>query len=122
MKEEQKIELVKPFGDYKKDYFSIDDVPPEIVEQLFGDWPNTHPQDRQNNSPNVKKMVKLAKQYNGTLDGYCIPVASGREDARISFDALNLKVTKEDAKRLKRNLKPNDFKLKEDGSYWFWWD
>jgi|WetSurMetagenome_2_1015567.scaffolds.fasta_scaffold51167_6 hypothetical protein len=122
MPEKQKLELLKPYGEYDKDYFHIGKVPPEVAEQLYGDWPNLSAEESFNNSPTMKELVDLTKQYNGTLSGYCIPVESGREDARISFDAIYLKCTKEEAQKLKRKYSPDEFDRKADGSYRFWWD
>lgn len=119
---EQKLELLKSYGEYNKDDFFLSHVPPETAEQLLIGWPNVEPKERQNSSPTMKTMVELAKQYNGTLGGYCIPVESGRSDARISFDTLFLKISREDATKLRRSLKPNEFDLKKDGTYRFWWD
>ncbi len=118
----QKLDLLKSYGEYRKDGFRIRNVPVEVAEKLYGPWPNLNPEESFNNSPKMKKLVELAKQYNGTLEGDVFPVESGRSDARISFDAIYLKCSKEDAQRLRHNLKPNEFDLEKDGTYRFWWD
>jgi hypothetical protein len=120
-KDKQKLDLLKPYGEYRKDGFRISNVPPEVAEQLYGDWPNLDPEMSFNRSPTMKKLVEVAKQYNGTLEGDVFPVESGRDDARISFDAVYLKCSKEVAQRLRRNLKPDEFDLRK-GVYRFWWD
>ena len=122
--EKQKIELVKPLAKYgfKESFFNFADLPAETAKQLLSAWPNVNPKDRQNSSPTMKKLVETATEYNGTLNGYCIPVESGRDDARITFDAVVLKIDKQTMLKLKRSLKPNNTSLLADGSYRFWWD
>jgi hypothetical protein len=118
---DQKLDLVKPYGTYRKDGFRISNMPPEVAEQLYGPWPNLDPEDSFNRSPKMRKLVELAKKHNGTLEGDVFPVESGRSDARIAIDAIYLKCSKEDAQRLRRNLRPDEFDFR-NGVYRFWWD
>lgn len=127
MIEKQKSELLKPYiayGLYNENFFNFKGLPVEIAKQLLSAWPNVDPKERQNRSPTHKKLVETAEQYNGTLNGYCIPTEAKpfRDDARISFDAIELKVDKPTAQRLKRNLKPDSFSELSEGVYRFWWD
>jgi hypothetical protein len=121
---EQKADWIKPYleEEYRSDFNNIALVPPEVALQLLDGWPNINPQGRQNRSPTMKKLIETCIKYQGNLSGYFIPVESGRDDARIQFDGIRLKLTSEDAKRLKRNLKPNSFRDLGEGVYSFWWD
>lgn len=113
-------------------FFRIEKVPPDVVRKLMTGWPNVMKSDRQNFSPTVTTMVKLCEKYNGTLEGYVIPVESGRDDARISFDGFILNTTVTEAKKVRAMLSkadkrrvghaPDEFSEVKTGFWRFWWD
>lgn len=122
-KQKQKIELVTPYAESANGcFFHFQNMPPEVVKKLLSGWPNADKKDRQNRSPTLKKMLDLASRHNGSLSGYCIPVESGRSDARISFEEFTLHITKQEAMKLKRSLKPDNLTELEKDTYSFWWD
>jgi len=87
-------------------------------------YPNVDPNDRQNNSPTMKEMVRIAKQYNGKLHGYVVPVESGRDDARISFEGFYIKAGPRTAIEVSNRTSPDEFdEVEVKTNYWrFWWD
>lgn len=105
----------------RKYFFRIKNVPPSVAKKLTKGTPKLYLMDRQGNSPTSKRMIEITKRYNGTLEGYVIPVISGRDDARVSFDGFTIKTSETNAMRLKRELKPDEFDLYENG-WRFWWD
>jgi len=105
----------------KNDYNSFDHADPSKVEEIMGIPNLIDADDTQNNSPTAKKMIKLAEEYGGKLEGYWIPLASGREDARVSLTGFTLPISKEEAEALNHKLKPDEFS-KEGNGYRFWWD
>jgi hypothetical protein len=109
-------------ADDKKNYFDIQGVPPSVAKSLMTGDPNVDPNDTQNNSPTMAEMVELAEKYNGTLFGYVIPVESGRDDARITFDGVVLPVEEVVGLRLGRDLGADEADLTKDGQFRLWWD
>jgi hypothetical protein len=101
-------------------YFSIGNVPAYAAERYIG-TKLLHSNDRQNESPTVRRMLDMVKRYDGNLFGYVIPVESGRPDARISFDGFIINVDEQTANRLKNTLHPDEFS-REPSGWRFWWD
>lgn len=113
-------------GPYSKgvndEFYDIDDVPPSIVKNYLSKKKGLlNPNDRQNDSPKAREMIQLANRYSGKLEGYVIPQASKRKDARISLTGFTIKAPMKELRELKKKLKPNEFGKQKDG-YRFWWD
>ncbi len=82
----------------------------------------------------------MASRHNGTLEGYVIPVSTGRDDARISIDGFTIKASRKEAMKLRDELRKRKHKEEWEGEtirwteepdeldevrpgYWrFWWD
>jgi len=105
-----------------EDYYRFVGVPPSLAKDLLTGWPNVEPCYKQNDSPTMRAMVLLAERHKGTLEGYVIPVETGRWDARIVFDGFTITATKEEAERLAWKLKPDEFDEISPGKWRFWWD
>jgi hypothetical protein len=100
-------------------FFYITGVPPSVAKSWTTGSLKAGLNDRQNNSPTVRTMIALAEKYKGKLDGYVIPIESGRDDARISFDGFHLLVSSVVAKVLKNKYKPDEFSKLPSGYYRF---
>jgi len=122
-KRKQRVDLLKPFiTDFDpKDVSYFERVPLEIAKELMTGYPNVNPEDRQNYSPTMKRMIEIVEKYGGTLDGYIVHVESGRWDARITFDAFTIRCSYKVAFELVNRLKPDDARKMKEGFY-FWWD
>jgi len=108
------------YGEIKNDGFlRIENVPLNVAQNLMTGYPNANISDTHNESPSHKKMLEYIKKYGGTLEGYV--TEPSREDARIQFDGFTLNVSDAEAKRLKKQLKPDEFEKKVN-KYRFWWD
>lgn len=120
---EQKIDAIKKYKIYGRldGFFNIKNVPPGIAEKLMTGWPNVDPEDTQNVSPTMKKMVQIAKKYKGKLEGHVISVKSHKPDARISFEGFTITIPDKAALQLMKSLKPDEFS-KIKGKWRFWWD
>lgn len=121
-------------------YYRFENLPAGEGRRMMTGGPNISPEDYQNRSPSAKEMLSIASKYNGTLEGYVIPVATGRDDARISVDAFTIKASKEEALKLRKELKsrkhteewegekmtwteePDEFDEVRPGYWRFWWD
>jgi hypothetical protein len=109
------------YGGANNNYFHIKNVPPSVAKTWATGKLKVKLNERQNESPTMKEMIAIAEKYGGTLFGYVIPIESGREDARITFDGLILPVNSVIAQMLNKKYKPNEFDKQSDG-YRFWWD
>lgn len=116
------VEIQRQIAEGVSAFVSFDGLNPQIGQQLLTGWPNVDPEDVQNDSPTMRKMVDIVLKYEGTLKGYLIPVETGRDDARIRFDGFTIKLPKRDALELNEKLKPNDFQELDQDTFWFWWD
>ena len=86
------------------------------------EWPNVDPYSTHNLSPMMTEMVRIAKQYNGKLHGYVVPVESGRDDARITFEGFYIKADPRTAIKISNETRPDEF-AEIKTNYWrFWWD
>ena len=121
-------------------YYRFNDLPVTDANRTMQGEPNVDPDDGQNSSPTSKEMVQMAGKHNGTLEGYVIPVATKRDDARISFDGFTIRATNEEAHKLRKELKskkhteewegekitwteaPDEFDEVRPGYWRFWWD
>jgi hypothetical protein len=75
----------------------------------------------------MKNMIEIAAKHHGTLEGYVIPVETGRDDARISFDGMTLHLSRDEAQKLYDEFEHtqhhvNHFDEKAKNTYRFWWD
>ena len=95
-------------------------MPPGLAGKLMTGYPNIDPEDTQNVSPTMKEMVQIAKNHKGKLEGYVIPVKSGRKDARISFVGFTIAASDKVASRLISSLSP-DGVSKVKGKWRFLW-
>ncbi len=86
-------------------YYRFEKLPVLKARRMAKGEPNINPEDGQNRSPTAKEMIDLAAKHNGTMEGYVIPIATKRDDARISLDGFTIRATKEEAKKLQRELK-----------------
>ena len=120
----QKVELLKPhFSSFRSGDFGLfDNLPVESAKKLMTGYPNVDPKDTQNNSPTMAEMLKLAKTHDGTIGGYIIPSDSGRDDSRIQFTSVQLKIDKADAEKLRDNKMPDEFTKQGKDTFTFWWD
>lgn len=85
-------------------------------------WPNVDPKGTQNFSPTMKEMVRIAKKYNGKLHGYVVPVESGRDDARITFEGFYIKADPRTALEVSNSTRPDEFDEIKKNIWRFWWD
>jgi len=107
----------------KGQYGHFSNLPTKVAEKLMTGYPNVDPKDAQNNSPTAKAMVMLAKKHNGTLGGYYIDAKdTTRDDNRITFETLYLKMKKDEAEKLRDKIKPDEFNKIGKDTYQFWWD
>lgn len=120
----QKKDIIKKYKRWGKlkNFYNIEKVPPGIASKLMTGHPNINPDETQNDSPTMRDMVKIAKQYKGTLGGYVVPVESGRDDARITFDEFTIKAPLRTVIRLQNDLYPNECDEVKKGYWRFWWD
>jgi hypothetical protein len=117
MVKKQKFELIKPYlGMGFRRFHFFHDVPFEVAKTLLTGLPNVEPDDEHNESPTNAKMVAIAEQYEGTLDG------AVQEDEGIWFDGFTIKASSEIALALRKTLKPNEFTRLPDSKFQFWWD
>ena len=115
---------VKEYREDKHNFYNAEKVPPQVAEKLMTGYPNVNPEERHNDSPKMKDMVMLAKKYRGSLEGYVVPVESGRPDARITFDGIVLPVSMSTARKLADTFalsKPDEID-KVEGGIRIWWD
>ena len=70
----------------------------------------------------MRKMLDIARQHNGTLNGYAIPPESGRDDSRITITGFELPIDKATANKLKRSYRPDEFNEIKPGLWRFWWE
>ncbi len=96
-------------------------IPARVAARLPKRYGYVKPNDRQNDSPTAAEMIGITIKYNGWLEGYVIPFASGRCDARITFSGFTILVSKETAFEMKEKLDPSEFEETSHG-YRFWWD
>ena len=111
----------KPTTDELQEYFNIENVPPDFAMSLSKGSPEFDLDSQQNDSPTMGDMIKIAKEHNGTLEGYVIPTESGRNDARVSFDGFTLAGKTRDMIALREELSPDEFQM-VGSKYRFWWD
>lgn len=129
----QNLEAVKPYSDYSRghDYIHFKAMPASVAKKLLTGNPNADPDDYVNYSPTIRRMVRLAEMHGGTLEGYAIPVESGRDDARIDFDGFSLPVSLAKAQKIiqqerqedesQRVRKPDEL-YEIPGGVRLWWD
>ena len=121
-------------------YYRFEKLPASEARKMTTGEPNIDPEDNQNGSPTAKEMVSMAAQHNGTMEGYVIPKATGRDDARISIDGFTIKASRKEAMKLRDELRKRKHKEEWEGEtirwteepdeldevrpgYWrFWWD
>jgi len=121
-------------------YYRFENLPASDARRMMTGGLNIDPEDNQNRSPSTKEMIRLAGKYNGTLEGYVIPKATGRDDARISIDGFTMRASKEEAVKQRKELKnrkhaeewegekitwteePDEFEEVRPGYWRFWWD
>jgi hypothetical protein len=121
-------------------YYRFQKLPVSEARKMSTGEPNLELEDNQNSSPSTREMFDMAAKHNGTMEGYVIPMASGRDDARISVDGFTIRASKEDAQKLQRELKnkkhtekwegeeitwnegPDEFDEVSPGYWRFWWD
>jgi len=121
-------------------YYRFENLPVSEGRKIMTGDPNIDPKDNQNRSPPAKEMIRLAGKHNGTLEGYVIPVSAGRDDARISIDGFTIRASKDEAMKLRKELKRRKHSEQWEGEtitwteepdefnevrprYWrFWWD
>lgn len=96
-------------------------IPSRVAARLPQGYGYVNLNDCQNDSPTAKEMVDITSEYNGTLEGYIIPFASGRCDARITFSGFTIFAPIEKVFELKEKLDPSEFEETSRG-YRFWWD
>jgi len=126
----QKLELLEPFipdwtdpNGIKAKYAHFDKLPVDIAESLLTGEPNIDPKGNQNNSPNARELVSIAKKHNGTVGGYFINSSDKRrDDHRIQLETIYLKMNKKDAEALREKILPDEFAQQKDGTWRFWWD
>ncbi len=99
----------------------VENVPVRVANRLPNKYGYLNMEDTHNDSPTMKEMIDITLKFNGVLEGYIIPFASGRNDCRIMFDGFTIKVSAEIAMKLFNEYYPSAFTLDEDG-YRFWWD
>jgi len=68
------------------------------------------------------RLQEIAKKYNGKLHGYVVPVESGREDARISFEGFYIKTDPRTAIEVSNSTRPDEFDEIKTNYWRFWWD
>ena len=124
VKIQQKKDIIKKYKKWGKlrNFYNIDNVPVGVATKLMTGWPNVDPTSAQNLSPTMKEMVRIAKQYNGKLHGYVVPVESGRDDARISFEGFYIKADPRTAKKISNDTRPDEFDEIKTNYWRFWWD
>ena len=121
-------------------YYRFNNLPVTDAKRAMTGEPNINPEDGQNSSPTAKEMVQMAAKHQGTMEGYVIPVATKRDDARISIDGFTIRASKEEAVKLRKELKsrkhaeewegekitwtedPDEFDEVRPGYWRFWWD
>ena len=121
-------------------YYRFNNLPVSDAKKAMTGEPNIDPEDGQNSSPTAKEMVLMAAKHRGTMEGYVIPVATKRDDSRISFDGFTIRATKEEAHKRRKELKskqhteewegekitwteaPDEFDEVRPGYWRFWWD
>ena len=121
-------------------YYRFEKLPVVKARRMTTGDPNIDPEDGQNSSPSAKEMTDVASKHNGTMEGYVIPVATKRDDARISIDGFTIRASKEEAHKLRKELKsrkhteewegekitwneaPDEFDEVRPGYWRFWWD
>ena len=121
-------------------YYRYENLPASDARKMMTGQPNIDPGDNQNRSPSSEEMVHMATKHHGTLEGYVIPKATGRDDARISIDAFTIRASKEEAMKLQDELRnrkhkeewegetitwteePDEFDEVRPGYWRFWWD
>jgi hypothetical protein len=121
-------------------YYRFNNLPVTDAKRAMTGEPNIDPDDGQNSSPTAKEMIQMASKHNGTMEGYVIPAATKRDDARISLDGFTIRATKEEAQKLRKELKgrkhteewegekitwteePDEFDEVRPGYWRFWWD
>lgn len=120
----QKFNLLKPhLTNYSEKSFGLfENLPVDTAKKLMTGYPNVDPNDVQNNSPTMKELLELAKTHDGTIGGYIIPVDTGRDDSRIQFTSVQLRLDKEKANQLKKREIPDDFTQQAENTFTFWWD
>jgi len=101
----------------------FENLPPNIAMKLLTGVPNVEPTDNQNNSPTAKELVKLAKENDGTLSGYYVDVRDpSRDDHRITFDGIVLKLDEKRAEQLRDTKSVDEFTKIGTDTFSFWWD
>ena len=121
-------------------YYRFEKLPVKKARTMTTGDPNIDPEDGQNSSPPAQEMIDIAAKHHGTMEGYVIPVATKRDDARISIDGFTIRATKEEALKLRKELKsrkhteewegekitwteePDEFDEVRPGYWRFWWD
>ena len=121
-------------------YYRFENLPSSDARRMMTGQPNIDPEDNQNRSPPSDEMIRMAKKHHGTLEGYVIPKATGRDDARISIDGFTIRAPKEEAMKLRDDLRnrkhkeewdgetikwteePDELDEVRPGSWRFWWD
>lgn len=93
----------------------------EALTMMIG-YPNIDPDDRQNDSPTQQELVEAAKKHGGTLEGYVIKSTSGRKDARVQIDGVELGMSKVQAEELQSLWRADEFDEVDGGRFRFWWD
>ncbi len=120
----QKFNLLKPhLTNYSEGSFGLfENLPVKTAEKLMTGFPNVDPKDVQNNSPTMIQMLKLAKENNGKIGGYIIPVDTNRDDSRITFTSVELRLDKQKAEQLRDKSSPDEFDKIGKDTFRFWWD
>jgi SAM-dependent methyltransferase len=101
-------------------YYRFENLPASDARKMMTGQPNIDPEDNQNRSPASNEMIQLATKHHGTLEGYVIPVTTGRVDSRISIDSFTIKASREDAMKLRDDLRNTKHSFVEDGEYISW--
>ena len=117
------LPILKPyiyFYDFeKKDDFNENDyhvkgVPPEVMQKLIDAKLMDASMLAANSKFTMAKLIKLGKEHNGVGGGTARP-------NDIYFDEMVFNIPEEEAKKLKRNLRPDEFDKQGEG-WRFWWD
>lgn len=109
--------ILKPYIEeeyFHEDSYYIKFVPLEVMKKLIEMKLMDAEATAGISNITMQKLIELAEKYKGVCGGRAIP-------GDISFDQIIFDVSKEEAKKLKRRLKPDDFR-KEERGYCMRWD
>lgn len=107
----------------RHDFFVFDNLPvKDAIETINQNVGIIDMKEGQGDSPDNFTMLRIVDLHHGVLEGYVVPPESGRDDARISFTGFTIPASRDNAERMRKMYRPDEFDETTPRHFRFWWD